>query len=281
MRSLRQPGPPHPVRVEAIAAQPHRLSFTLAAGATLTDAVTAPLVAAGFQCATVTFREAALNPFRYVMPNPATDGTHVAWFSATQAPVGTSVVEQANVTFGWTDGTPSIHCHAVWREPDGQRRGGHILPAETILAGPAEAVACGFKTVRIETKPDPETNFTLFQPAGEPVPGAAGLVLRVKPNEDILTAVEMAAQAHGIRDAVVRGSLGSLIGTAFASGATVADHATEVLVREGLIRDGQAALDLLSVDMQGRVHEGWLRRGENPVCITFDLFLEAVPPTPA
>jgi len=27
------------------------------------------------------------------------------------------------------------------------------------------------------------------------------------------------------------------------------------------------------VDMQGRVHEGRLVRGDNPVCITFDLVL--------
>ena len=26
--------------------------------------------------------------------------------------------------------------------------------------------------------------------------------------------------------------------------------------------------------MNGEVHEGWLERGENPVCITFDLVLE-------
>jgi hypothetical protein len=28
------------------------------------------------------------------------------------------------------------------------------------------------------------------------------------------------------------------------------------------------------VDMQGDVHEGWLRHGQNPVCITFDLVLQ-------
>jgi hypothetical protein len=28
------------------------------------------------------------------------------------------------------------------------------------------------------------------------------------------------------------------------------------------------------VDMRGEVHEGWLRHGENPVCITFDVALQ-------
>jgi predicted DNA-binding protein with PD1-like motif len=274
MRTLRHPGPPDAVRIDAIRAEPHELRFTLQAGQSLARALTSPLVAAGFQCASVTVRGAALNPFRYVMPNSSPDGTHVAWFSATQTPEGTSRIEQANATVGWTDGAPSIHCHAVWREPDGQRRGGHILPNETLLSEPAEAVAWGFRTVRIETKPDPETNFTLFKPHGEADPLGRALVLRVKPNEDILTALETTAHAHGITDGTVRGSLGSLVGAKFADGVAVPDHATEVLVREGFIRNGCAAIDMLVVDMQGRVREGWLTRGENPVCITFDLFLE-------
>src|SRR4051794_1428973 len=172
MRTLRQPGPRHPVRIDAIPAAPHALRLTLPAGATLTEALTAPMVAAGFQCGTLTLRNATLSPFRYVMPNPAPDETHVAWFSATQAPADTSVIELANATFGWADGAPAIHCHAVWREPDGSRRGGHILPGDTRLAAPAEALAWGFTTVRIDTRPDPETNFTLFQPGGEAACGA-------------------------------------------------------------------------------------------------------------
>ncbi len=95
-------------------------------------------------------------------------------------------------------------------------------------------------------------------------------MVRVKPNEDILRAVE----TIGVRNGIVRGSLGSLIGACFDGGERVDDHATEVLVREGHIRDGTAALDLLVVGMRGEVHEGWLQRDENPVCITFDLFVE-------
>ena len=55
------------------------------------------------------------------------------------------------------------------------------------------------------------------------------------------------------------------------------DRATEVLVRDGHIQNGIAALDLLVVDMRGEVHEGWLLPGQNPVCITFDIFLQALP----
>jgi hypothetical protein len=278
IRSLRQPGPVHPNRVESYRGEVEAMRYALASGLTLNEAVTGPLVNAGFGCGTVVFRDVALSPFRYVMPGPADDESHVAYFTAPREPPGVTRIEQANATFGWADGKPFIHCHAVWVEPDGRRRGGHILPGETVLADGGEATAWGFRNVRIETQLDTETNFSLFQPAGFHASGGstgAGVVTRVKPNQDILAAVE----SIGIRDGVIRGSLGSLIGAAFADGRQVADHATEVLVREGLIRDGVAALDLLVVDMKGEVHEGWLRRGQNPVCITFDLFVEHIPQT--
>jgi predicted DNA-binding protein with PD1-like motif len=270
IRSLRQPGPVHPNRIDRCRGDIVPLRYALASGLMLNEAVTGPLVEAGFQCGTVVFQDLAVGPFQYVMPGPADNESHVAYFSAPRAPEGITQIERANVTFGWADGKPFIHCHAVWREANGSRRGGHILPRETIIAEAGEASAWGFRGIRIEATPDPETNFTLFQPSG----GEAGrdLVVRVKPNEDILGALE----SVGIRDGVVRGSLGSLIGASFADGGRVGDDATEVLVREGRIRDGVAALDLLVVDMRGEVHEGWLQRGGNPVCITFDVFLEAV-----
>jgi predicted DNA-binding protein with PD1-like motif len=272
IRSLRQPGPTHPTRIDVFRGAPRALQVALTPGLTLNEAITRPLIEAGLQSATVTFERTALDPFRYVMPGPADNESHVAYFTAPRAPSGITRIEQANATFGWSDGKPFIHCHAAWIEPDGTRRGGHILPLETIVAEPGEATAWGFSTIRIDAAPDPETNFTLFQPSGTST--GKGLVARIKPNEDIVTAVETIARTHGIRDAIVRGSLGSLIGARFTDDRQVDDHATEVLVRRGHISGGKAALDLLVVDMRGHVHEGWLQRGENPVCITFDLMLE-------
>lgn len=275
MRTLRQPGPAHTKRIDVLRGEPRLLRFRLQPGLTLNEALTAPLMAAGFQSAAVTLRGTALDPFRYVRPAPSPDDDHVAWFSATHAPEGVSTIEQANATFGWAGGAPSVHCHAVWREPDGSRRGGHILPHESRVAEGAEATAWGFSAVRIEALPDPETNFTLFQFAGSSSPEASGLVARIKPNEDIITSVETIARMNGMANATVRGSLGSLVGARFSDGGSVDDHATEVLVREGHVRDGLATLDMMVVDMDGAVHEGFLARGDNPVCITFDLVLEA------
>jgi predicted DNA-binding protein with PD1-like motif len=275
IRSLRQPGRPHPNRIDVCRADAEALRIRLEPGVTLNEALSRPLVQAGFQSGTVTLAGIAVSPFRYVMPGPPDDESHVAYFSAPRAPSGITRIERANATFGWAEGKPSVHCHAAWTEPGGSRRGGHILPQETLIAEPGEATAWGFRTIRIDALPDIETNFTLFQPSGGGDTGR-GLVARIKPNEDIVSSVERIARTHGIRDAVVRGSLGSLIGAQFTDGGRVNDHATEVLVREGHVCDGEAALELLVVDMRGIVHEGWLRRGANPVCITFDLMLDDI-----
>jgi predicted DNA-binding protein with PD1-like motif len=276
MRTLVQPGPVHPNRIDWFRDQPRPLRFRLPAGATLNEALTAPFVLAGLQSGTAVLRDVAVNPFQYVMPGPADEADHVAYFSAPRQPEGISRIEQANATFGWADGKPFVHCHAAWTEPDGSRRGGHILPHETIVAEAAEARAWGFDDIRLQSQPDEETNFTLFQPSGTTVPEADGIVARVKPNEDILTAIEAVCRVNGVRQATVRGSLGSLIGARFSDGGRVDDHATEVLVRQGWVRNGKAALEVLVVDMKGEVHEGWLERGENAVCITFDVVLEVV-----
>ena len=244
MRGLVQPGPIDPMRINVLSAA---------------------LVVKG----------GALNPFRYVMPGPADDASHVAYFSAPRAPMGVTRIEQANATFGWMDEKPFLHCHAVWTESDRKRRGGHILHGDSIVCEETTVEAWGFRSIRVATALDVETNFTLFQPTGLSAPGNA-IFARVKPNEDIVLATEIIAAAHGMRDAVVRGSLGSLIGARFADGTGVDDHATEVLVRNGSVRNGKAELDLLVVDMTGKVHSGVLSSGQSPVCITFDLVLERI-----
>ncbi|MBN8875637.1 MAG: DUF296 domain-containing protein [Rhodospirillales bacterium] len=277
MRRLDQPGPAAETRIDACPTRLVPLVTTLTPGLTLAESVTRPLVEAGFTAATVRLSDATMAPFRYVRPGPADGPAHVAWFDGPYAPEGPVHVIEANLTFGWTDGAPALHCHATWIEPDGARRGGHILPTETILVAPVRIQAWGSTSVRIESAPDPETNFTLFQPRGDGERGAGvglGVVARVKPNQDLTEAVETVAAAHGLRAATVRGSLGSLVGARFTDGHTVPDHATEVLVRHGVVRDGAATLELAVVDMRGEVHAGVLARGENAVCITFDLFLD-------
>ena len=275
MRTLQHPGPVHPQRIETVQDEPRFLEFALQPGLSLADALTAPLVKAGLRSGTIAFGGGALSPFRYVMPGPPDSEAHVAYFSAAREPAGETRIERANATFGWNGGAPVVHVHGAWIEPDGSRRGGHMLPPECVVVRPMSAQAWGFAAADIAMAEDAETNFTLLQLSGESVDGARGVVARVRPNEDITLAVEEVAHRHGLRNATVRGSLGSLVGARFVDGRVVEDHATEVLIRAGSVRDGRAALEMLVVDMEGRVHEGVLARGENAVCITFDLVLEA------
>src|SRR6185437_9992806 len=194
MRHLRQPGPVHAERIESYEGSCVALDIALEPGLSLNDALTRELVASGFSCGTLVFADVALGPFTYVVPHPAPDASHVAYFSPPRTPPGRTHVEIANATFGWRDGAPFVHCHGVWTEADGSRRGGHMMPHETILARSGVARAWAFSDVTIRVEPDPETNFSLFRPvalAASASRSARGaLVARIRPNEDLCTAIE-------------------------------------------------------------------------------------------
>src|SRR5579862_7740615 len=117
MRTLVQPGTAHPRRIESFGGVARSLNFPLRTGRSLLDAATEPLVKAGWRGGTLSFTGGAFSPFRYVMPGPPDNASHVAYFSAPRAPLGLVRIEQANATFGWHDGQPYLHCHAAWTEP--------------------------------------------------------------------------------------------------------------------------------------------------------------------
>jgi predicted DNA-binding protein with PD1-like motif len=275
---LAQPGPALQPRVECLAARITPLDFILEPGLSLLDAVARPLQAAGFASAAVELEEGGFSPFAYVLPAHAADAVHAAWYSATHEPAGGARLDRGNVTFGLRDGAPWLHCHAIWQEAAG-RRAGHVLPEETIVAAPIAARAWGLSGAGFAVGPDAETNFPLFQPAPMPGPegGARALVLRVRPNEDLVAALEAACRAHGFARAALRGGVGSLVSPRFAEGTGTDDIATELLVTGGGVTAAGAAVTVALADMRGRVHAGSVMRGANAVCITCELVLEEVP----
>jgi hypothetical protein len=104
----------------------------------------------------------------------------------------------------------------------------------------------------------------------------------VSPNLDLCTALESVCAAHGWTRARVRGGVGSTIGAVFDDGRIVKPFVTETLIRQGEIRSGadgrpQAQIDVTLIDHLGGRHQGRLARGENPVLVTFELVLEALP----
>lgn len=283
MRHIEHPGPVASQRIAAVSGSPVPLRFTLEPGRAVDEAVAKGFAAAGCAGGIVFFQGGRFEPFRYVMPAASSDPRYVAWYSETFEPAGAVTIPRAAAIVGARDGKPFLHCHGIWDTAEGPRMG-HMLAPLTTVAEPGEVRGIGFREATFEAVPDPETNFTLFEPKaiGESASGPSGaraLLAKVRPNEDIGLAVEEICSRHGITTANIHG-IGSLNGVRFADGTEVESHATEVLIHEGSVRivDGrpQTRLSIDVVDMNGAIFSGELVRGDNPVCVTFELVIEAL-----
>lgn len=277
MRSLRQPGPAAAGRAAVAPCIAMPLKLALRAGRSVNEAVTGALAEAGFDAGYVHLRDVAVAPMRYVIPAPAPDRTHAAWYSGTFAPEGTVRIEEAGVIAGSRDGAPFIHCHGVWLEPGGSRRAGHLLPHDSLVAEDAEVDGWGISGATFAARDDEETNFRLFRAEAAPgvaTAGRAALAATLRPNGDLSLAIEEACRTHGFDAASIHG-IGSLVGVDFADGRHVPSYATEVFVTGGGVAAGRATLDVALVALDGTVHAGRLAHGTNPVCITFELLLVA------
>jgi predicted DNA-binding protein with PD1-like motif len=282
-RRLLQPGPTAPERIESLEGHGQALELSLEPGLNLIEAIARPLLEAGFEGAAVRLEGGSLGPFTYLIPADSTDARYAAYYSEPFTPAGETRLEVATVTVGRRDGQPFLHCHGLWIEADGQRRGGHPIPDQTYVASPPKARAWAFSDVALRSEFDPETNFTLFHPVrlDHPVAreGPRTVAARIRPNEDVSESVEAICRRHGFTAARVRGSLGSIIDPVFEGGERVGSDSTELLVLDGAVRSDESGrlrsqLDIALVDTGGRVHEGRLVPGRNPVCITFELVIE-------
>jgi predicted DNA-binding protein with PD1-like motif len=295
MRSILQPGPLAPERIQWIEARGRGFSFTLEAGLPLLEAARRGFAAEGFAGGTLTMKGGALGPFAYVMPALSRTGENAALYSDTFRPSGVTRLKMATMTFGRRDGAPFFHCHGLWTEADGRINGGHMLPEETMIAEPfiVEAFAIDGAVFAAET--DPETNFKLFGPIACSSEAGIGsceatadarttsraFALRLRPNQDFANSLEVFCHERGITRARLRGGVGSTIGARFTDGRIVEPFATELAVSSGTIAPGangalEAELDVSLVDYTGGIAEGRLVRGDNPVLMTMELVLEVL-----
>jgi predicted DNA-binding protein with PD1-like motif len=267
--------------VNAVAGSAVPLRFVLEPGDAVDRAIAKGFAAAGCSGGFVAFRGGVCEPFRYVTPAASPDASHVAWYSDTFAPAGRVDIGRACAIVGIRDDKPFIHCHGFWDTAEG-RRMGHLLGPLTTVAEAIEVQGIGVQGATFKGIPDPETNFTLFEPVrleeGAPAPtGRRALLAKVRPNQDISLAIEEICARHGIASASVYG-IGSLNEVRFADASRVDSHATEVLIREGTVRSAggrpQARLSIDVVDMEGAIFSGDLVHGDNPVCVTFELVIE-------
>lgn len=282
MRRIEQPGTGTPERIQWVECGGRAFSLTLPAGVPLLEAVRSGFAAEGFASGVVKLDGLKLAPFAYVMPALSKTPEHAAFYSDTYRPDGGARIEVGAMTFGQRDGAPFFHAHALWMEGDGKRSGGHILPDETTVAETITLQAIGLNGALFTAEPDSETHFKLFGPVAA-APGSAGVgrffALRVKPNVDFCGALEAFCAERGIREAAIHGGVGSTIGARFTDGSVIENFATEVAITEGRIARGvggfEAAIDVALVDYSGALASGRLKRGDNPVLMTFELVLEA------
>ena len=281
MRSIEQPGPVHPERIQCALTRLQAVDVQLRQGVSLLDGLADAVREHGVSSAVFSLQGGSFAPLAYYMPALAETSAHVAYFSERFQSAGEAQMNSGSITFGLRDGQPSLHCHAIWTDASGQQKSGHLIPPDSLVATPMRLQAWMLEGVGFEVAADAETNFRLMQVAAADTPpeDANGLVVRLRPNQDICMAVEQVCAEHNITHANIRGGVGSLIGATFDDGRTVEAFVTEVFVRSGEIAPGpdgvsRARIDVGLVSHTGEIAEGRLERGENAVLITFELVIE-------
>jgi len=267
MRAIHQPGPAPEERAVIQPCEARPCSVELPAGVRLLDALAALM--RGAESGSFTLTGGALGPFGYVQPALSPDAEHAAWYSAPVRPAGVTRWERGSVTLGWRDGAPFFHCHGIWVEEDGARRGGHVLPEETVTAAPIRAEGVLLRGARFEAVQDAETGFKLFEPRpGTLAPREVNArALRLRPNQDITAALRGVADEAGFARATLPAAVGSIIGARFVGGGVVENFATEIFLEPGEVA---APLRTGLVDLTGALAEGALTEGENPILMTLE-----------
>jgi predicted DNA-binding protein with PD1-like motif len=285
MRSIKQPGPPVPDRIQWVEVRGRAFAFTLEAGLSLLEAARRGFAAQGFAGGTLNMTSGALGPFGYVMPALSKTGENAAFYSDTFRPAGVTRLKLATMTLGARDGAPFFHCHGLWHEADGRTSGGHMLPEETFVAEPFEVRAFGIDGAVFAAEPDPETRFKLFGPVPLKPSGTTSssraFAMRLRPNQDFAGCLEAFCRDRGIARARIHGGVGSTIGARFTDGNIIEPFATELAITSGVVAPGasdalEATLDVALIDYTGGIGEGRLIRGDNPVLMTMELVLEVV-----
>ena len=219
------PGPRAAERMQAARTGLVAVQGELRAGETVMAGVARLFDAAGCRGGMVFLDGITCDPLRYVLPALSSDGVHAAWYSDTIAPAGPVTILRATASVGIKAGAPFLHCHGVWTAADGTPRMGHLLPFDSVVSTDAKVNGIASPDAWFESLPDAETAFTLFQPAGGATTG--GVIARVRPGQDVVTAIEALAARYGITDAALHG-LGSIDHIRFQDGSRVDCLATEL-----------------------------------------------------
>lgn len=279
-RAIRHPGPVSEPRILSHGGKLSRGEIRLQEGAVLMEAIAAELEACGIASAALEFRGLVLSPMKFVMPTFSRSPEHVAYYSETYARDEPVRVERGTATYGEKEGKPFLHGHILWHDSDGHQCGGHVLPFDCRIGEDCTIAFTGCREITMSARFDPETNFTLFQPLpGDLSEGGEFISAHVRPNEDLVTAIESICMQHGISRGRICSLIGSTVGARFEDGTSIDMIPTEILGLRGAIEArGENApridLEIALIDAAGGIHFGRPTRGENPVLICAEIFIE-------
>jgi predicted DNA-binding protein with PD1-like motif len=274
-RTLTQPGPASDPRVIVEPCEAWQMTLQLRAGVPVLSAVAEALAERHIEAAIIEISSAEMSPLVYVVPANSPDAEHAAWYSEPHCLAGKATVERAVMSFGWDNEKPFLHCHGIWIDADGRRCGGHLIPDKTVLSKEIEVTVWAVAGARFERLFDPETNFSLLTPvsgANYGFPNNRALLMRIKPNTEIHTAIEMAAIEHGIDQGSIHGVC-SLVDCDFIDGSYMRSFASEGFIQEGKLKDKKASLTVGITSMSEEVFEGEISRDGNIICIATEILV--------
>lgn len=272
------PGPRNDDRLPYRLCNAETVSIVLPAGSSLLESLADWITAAGYDSAVLDLAGLTLGPFEYVMPDRAIDDRHAAWYSDTKYSAGAKLSDAVAI-FGKRDGHWFAHIHAFWTD-DGETHLGHLLPDSLHVGAQSRVAGHGIRGAQFESRPDPETEFTLFRVTGSPQNGSDlpvnALITTLAPFEDLPTSVQELRETLSAAAVRVVG-LGSLAGTEFTNAQPMRGLISEILLApECWARsDGSTNLPVRCVDLNGNLHAGHLRPGSAPTLITCELLVIA------
>lgn len=287
LKTLPQPGPISAQRYHAgrchVTRRPLHLSESVPLAQAVIDAVsTIPGFLEDRMSARLNLNGISLETMSYNLPMVSTDPARAAWYAG---PFETEMVvlQETAAFFGWRDGAPLIHCHALWRSQDTPRAFGHVNADASILSTAMTIDAEIIEGQAFATALDEETNFSIFHPVPTQTPkDGCGLLVKLGPNRDVTDALTQVLRDHGIQEARLVAGVGSLVGTRFRDHGELDVPITEAALHPCIVRvDGSCSLPAHSVAPSGEIRRGFLSPGENAVGITFEILLDDCRPDPA
>lgn len=294
-------GPAPTERLVSVPSAVRVVRAELPTGTLITEALWDLMEPTGARAAAVELGSGTFGDLPYVFPAIGEDPARPMSFTAPQSCPGPAMVLSGSATVGRRFGEKFTHTHATWMDAHGALRGGHLLPDARVGEVPIEVVLRALLDAEQHSSDCEETGLPAFTPGprdgstplsqdaaaaeGTGMPGPRAVISRVRPGVYLDDAVRQVCQRAGFDRAQVRASLGSTVGallsTADGAITRVDWPAVEFTQLVGFARDivsgdGTVELQGTVVDIHGEVFNGVVRPGENPVAVTFELYVEEV-----